>query len=99
MDDPPDLQRWYQEMVEGGMAEEHARAIVQDHMQAMQRVAPATQVAPWQQFRHVSDGPHNYFHEAHMHKPETRMIADEFWRGHGNPERMTEEHAFRFSTL
>ena len=97
LDVPPDIQRWYQEMVGSGMAEEHARAIVQDHLQQMQQRPQVLETAPWQQFRHASDGPHNYMHEAHMHRPETREIANEFWRAHGNPQRMTDEQVFRFN--
>ena len=68
MDVPPDIQRWYQHMVEQqGMPEEHARMLVQDHLQERQAHAdPRTEVAPWQQGPSQTDGPHNYFHQAHM---------------------------------
>ena len=99
MDVPPDIQRWYQHMVEQqGMPEEHARMLVQDHLQERQAHAdPRTEVAPWQKGPSQTDGPHNYFHQAHLHRPETSMIADDFWRAHGNPQQMTDVHMLRYN--
>ena len=59
--------------------------------------AAVSQEAAWQRGPHATDGPHNYFHEAHVHTPETRIIADDFWRAHGNPRQMTDVHTFRFN--
>ena len=58
---------------------------------------PQEQEAAWQRGPHATDGPHNYIHEAHIHKPETRMIADEFWHANGKPRQMTDVHTFRFN--
>ncbi len=72
--------------------------LVQDHLREQQaQVDPRTEVAPWQQGPSQTSAPHNYFHEAHLHKPETRMIADDFWRGHGNPKEMTDVHVLRYN--
>ncbi len=58
---------------------------------------PREAIADWQQRPSKTDGNHNYFNEAHKHNPEMASLADDFWRGHGNPEKMTDVHTLRFN--
>ncbi len=58
---------------------------------------PRTAEAGWQKQPSKTDAYHNYFHEAHKHNPEMAQIADDFWRGHGKPEKMTDVHTLRFN--
>ena len=54
-------------------------------------------MASWQQGHHAMNGAHNYFWGAHKHNPETRTLADDFWRYHGSPEPVQAEHAIELN--
>ena len=93
LDIPPDLQRYYQHCIDRGMPEEHARMLVQEVLEDRMKYEHGPGAGSWQQGPHDFNGAHSYFWEAHKYNPETRTLADDFWRYHGMPEPVQGEHA------
>ena len=93
LDVPPDLQRYYQDNIERGMPEEHARMLVQEALEDRMSYQHGQAGASWQQGHHPRNGAHNYFWGAHKRNEGTRAVADDFWRYSGMPEPVQGEHA------
>ena len=65
LDIPADLQRYYQENIDRGIPENHARIMVQEVLEDRMSYQHGSMGASWQQGHHPRNGAHNYFWGAH----------------------------------